>query len=65
MTNNIIDRSRTFFYRGDYGDNSPLTIYLQNNLFRGGEVEMRYDSQGTSDLFPTFWDVYDLSLIHI
>jgi len=59
MTNNIIDRSRTFFYRGDYGDNSPLTIYLQNNLFRGGEVEMRYDSQGTSDLFPTFWDVYD------
>jgi RHS repeat-associated protein len=59
MTNNVIERSEAIFHRGAHADNTPLTVYLQNNLFRGGTLELRYDSFGGSDATPTFWDVYD------
>jgi len=55
LTNNIIERCSLSFQHYYYSQNTPLSVYLYNNLFRYGNVTFNYYS-GSSN--PT-WHIKD------
>jgi hypothetical protein len=55
LRNNLIERGYFGLKKSYYSQNTPLSVSLYNNLFRGGTLDLLYDS-GTSN--PT-WYVRD------
>jgi hypothetical protein len=56
VTNNVVQRGEFTFDKTSYGYDVPLAVNLWNNLFYGGQVNLKYDQHAT---YNPAWTVKD------
>ena len=66
MTNNLVERGSLYFSHGYGSTNTPMSVYLYNNLFWAGTLNLEYTYGTPISYNPNLdWYVYDNALDNV